>query len=98
MQKINQLLPSRAQVIIHLRRRLGIVIYSCMFMIILWVSWVIFNNVYRVSINPTPIAATEIVARRQKVNITDFNSTLVNIEKKRSVSRQEILSIPNLFR
>ena len=76
----------------YLLRRLFQIIMIISVIILLWLAFFTYNNLYQSVLVPREIESSEIVARKQKVNLDLFETVKVQINKKlnRDIEIQEI--------
>ena len=80
-----------------LRRRLALIINLIVIVVLVWLLQFSYQNVYQVSIVPRPINESDIIAKRQKVDVDLVNSVILEINSKQSVDTQKLIETPNPF-
>lgn len=61
------------------------------------VGYFLYTNVYQTLISPTEIDKSEIIAKKQKVNLDLFTDINDKIKAKKSISEEQIGRITNPF-
>ncbi len=79
------------------RHNLKFIIYACFVLLAAWLLFFGYQNLYSSIIAPEEIDKSEIVAKRQKVNIELFNLITANISKKTTSTTEAITAIPDPF-
>ncbi len=80
------------------KRRIAIVVNCIALIVLLWLGTVIYQNVYQTTISPEPIDQSEIIARRKKIQTSQFETALERIKiKEQSTPVSEIESSPDPF-
>ncbi len=78
-------------------RHLSLILYVFGFMVMLWLGYFSYANLYQTAINPPSIDQAEIIARRQKVNVELFTSMQEHIAAKQSIDPYAFADIDNPF-
>jgi len=80
-----------------LKQRLGLIIYISIFLVIIWLGYFTYQNLYLTVIAPKEIDQSEIIAKKQKVNLELFNTINQKIVNKKDISSEALLEIKNPF-
>jgi len=71
----------------YLLNRISIIVYIVIILVICWLIYFTYINLYQVSLNPKEINEDEIFSRKEKVNLELFNTISKNLNnKKESIS------------
>jgi len=68
----------------------NLISYSVMIIILAIVGYFVYVNVYKTAIAPDPIAESEIIAKKQKVNVGQFKAIEEKIETKNQGSTTQV--------
>jgi len=79
------------------KHNLKFILYACYVLLAAWLLFFAYQNLYSSIIAPEKIDKSEIIAKRQKVNIELFNLITANINEKATNSAQAINTIPDPF-
>ena len=79
------------------RHNLKFILYSCLVLLAAWLLFFAYQNLYSSIIAPGEIDKSEIIAKRQKVNIELFNSIADNFSKKGTNNAEAVNTIPDPF-
>ncbi|MBI5038091.1 MAG: hypothetical protein HZC01_05315 [Candidatus Kerfeldbacteria bacterium] len=71
-------------IVFWLKRHIALAVNSVVLILLIILAQFIYTNVYLSVINPEPIDQTEIIARRKKVNTTEFETALNQIQQKQT--------------
>ena len=80
-----------------LKDRVGFILYLVIFIIIAWVCYFTYQNIYLVVISPKDINQNEIIAKKQKVDLELFNTISHKINDKKDASDKKLQEIKNPF-
>lgn len=80
-----------------LRHRARLIIYLVILLIISWLVYFTYQNLYSSVIYPKEIDKSEIIAKKRKVNIKLFNEINDTMTKKKEVSEETLRGIDNPF-
>jgi len=80
-----------------LYHHLALVLVVVIIVVISWLAYFSYSNLYTTVISPREIKDTEIVSRRQKVDLELFNTINERINEKKEVSNKTLLDIKNPF-
>lgn len=81
-----------------LYHHLAIVLVVVIIVVINWLAFFTYSNLYTTVISPREIKDTEIVSRKQKVDLELFNTINERINNKKEVSSRALLNIKNPFK
>jgi len=81
-----------------LKRRLVLIVYFSIFIIIIWLGYFEYQYLYSTVIAPKEIDQSEIIAKKQKVDLELFNAINEKITDKKSVSDEILQEIKNPFK
>ncbi|MFZ6035999.1 MAG: hypothetical protein ACOYUK_02560 [Patescibacteria group bacterium] len=82
MAKNKLTIPSPKMMAMAIQRHLNWVIYGVIVIVALWTAYSVYQNVVTVAIVPAAIDPSDIVARRQKVDVDLFNSVIQKHDAK----------------
>ena len=73
-------------------------IILCLFVVlILFLLYFCYVNIYKTLIKPDEIKSSEIIAKKQKINLELFSEIRANIEKKENLAKNAFRVIKNPF-
>ena len=76
---------------------LGQIINFFVLLIIVYIGFFLYQNLYTTVINPKPIDKNEVIAKKQKVNINLFNSINSKIINKQTPKTSDLDSLKELL-
>ncbi len=80
------------------RQHLALIVNVIALLILCWLGYTIYTRVYTVAIAPRPIDQSEIIARRKKIDTTEFQAALDKItDKQTPLTAAQLQSIGNPF-
>lgn len=91
---IRTLAPS---LLTFLRRYAHLVIYAVIVLVMAWLLYFTYQHLYTSVIQPKEIDPSEIIAKRQKVNLELFNEINQKIKQKKEFSHDSPRNVKNPF-
>ena len=88
---------STSSIATTVKHNLKFVLYTFFVLLAAWLLFFAYQNLYSLIIAPGEIDKSEIIAKRQKVNIELFNSITDNISEKAANTTEIINTIPDPF-
>jgi len=88
---------SKKLLINTLKKRLQLIVYAAIFIILIWTISFIYQNLYSSVIVPKEIGEREIFAKKKRVNLELFETVSNKISEKKTSISEIITTINNPF-